>query len=102
MNDKTITKSNFINYFIYNNFKKFLDFVDYPITKLILSIFFKIVEIIFKIFIGILASAITAMYVVPAARVERGYDAIGGEYTLIIATGILTVYLSGFVLEKLK
>lgn len=44
---------------------------------------------IYALLFAIAAAAGSAAWAIPYARFERGYDAVGGEWLLIIASGVL-------------
>ena len=54
----------------------------------------KALKAAWRVLLSVIASEAAAIVLIPAAYTERGYRAVGGEWLLIIAVGVL-VYLAG-------
>jgi hypothetical protein len=46
----------------------------------------------YAVLFAIAAAAGTAAWAIPYAKMERGYDGIGGEWLLIIAVGVMVYH----------
>lgn len=54
----------------------------------------KALKTAWRVLLSVIASETAALMLIPAAYAERGYRAVGGEWLLIIAVGVLG-YLAG-------
>ena len=64
------------------------------ITRRVIRVKRRIFEIVFHFVLAVLGAAAVAIWAVPAALVERGYQAIGGEWLLVILTFVAVFYAS--------
>ncbi len=53
-----------------------------------------------KIFAGVTAGLLTAMWLVPIEIEQRGYNAIGGEHLLIILVAFAAIHITGMILKR--
>ena len=62
------------------------------ITRRVIRVKRRLFEIVFHFVLALLGAAAVASWAVPAALAERGYQAIGGEWLLVILTFVAVFY----------
>ena len=62
------------------------------ITRRVIRVKRRMFEIVFHFVLALLGAAAVASWAVPAALAERGYQAIGGEWLLVILTFVAVFY----------
>lgn len=62
------------------------------ITRRVIRVKRRMFEIVFHFVLALLGAAAVASWAVPVALAERGYQAIGGEWLLVILTFVAVFY----------
>ena len=64
------------------------------ISRRVIRVKRRMFEIVFHFVLALLGAAAVASWAVPVALAERGYQAIGGEWLLVILTFVAVFYAS--------
>jgi hypothetical protein len=60
----------------------------------------RIIVFALRFIIATASAIIVASWAIPAGAAQRGYDAVGGEYLLILVAWVLGFWASGAIFER--